>query len=215
MTDAARLIAVCRAPHAVLVPELGEATAIDKQLATGQITVGRLGLEGDVQADKKHHGGPDKALYAYAEHEAQAWARSLGRPVPPGLFGENLRVEGIETSEAVIGETWRIGTDVIVEATMPRTPCAKFAHRMGEPRWVRRFADAGLVGTYLRVRQAGTVQAGDEIAVLSRPQHGVTVASWFREPTAEAAERLRVAHDDGDVTLSEPVLTRISAVLGR
>lgn len=199
----------------MLVPELGEATAINKQPGTGPFTVGPLGLEGDVQADKKHHGGPDKALYAYAEHEAQEWAQRLGRPVPPGLFGENLRVDGVETSEAVIGETWRIGADVVVEATMPRTPCSKFAHRMGEPRWVRRFAETGLVGAYLRVRQTGTIRPGDEIVVLSRPLHGVTIASWFLDPTTEAAERLRGAHDDGDVTLSEPVLTRVSAVLGR
>ena len=209
MTEAT-LVAVCRAPRPVHVPSLGRETSIDKTATAEPVAVGLLGLEGDTQADKKHHGGPDKALYAYAEHEAEEWARRLGRPVPPGLFGENLRVAGVETSAAIIGETWRIGDDVVVEATMPRTPCATFADRMREPRWVRRFGEAGLVGTYLRVLQTGTVRAGDPIELVSRPEHGVTVASWFTEPTAVSASVLLDAHESGAVRLADHMVDKVT-----
>ncbi|PFG35383.1 MOSC domain-containing protein YiiM [Flavimobilis soli] len=211
----ATLVAVCRAPRTVYLPALGKETAIDKLPTTEAVAVGPLGLEGDTQADRKHHGGPDKALYAYAQHEAEEWARRLGRPVPPGLFGENLRVAGMETSAATIGQTWRIGEEVVVEATMPRTPCTKFAERMGEPRWVRRFAEAGLLGAYLRVVQPGTVRSGDPIETLSRPDHGVTVASWFANQTPDAARALLDAHESGAVRLADEMVERAAKVLAR
>lgn len=207
------LLAVCRATTFGPTPGRIGRTGIDKRPQTGVVPVGTLGIDGDVQADTKHHGGVDKALYAYAEHEAQAWAERLGRPVPAGLFGENLRVAGVETTAAVIGETWRIGADVVVEVTMPRTPCATFAHRMGEERWVRRFTDAGLVGAYLRVRAPGDVRAGDTIEVLDRPEHGVTVGAVFSGLGRDDAARLRRAHDDGVVDLTEPVLARVASAL--
>ena len=213
MSTPGLLLAVCRASAPSPTPGRIGSTGIVKLEVEGPVTAGALGLERDLQADTQHHGGVDKALYAYAEHEAQAWAAQLGRAVPPGLFGENLRVAGVGTTDAVIGETWRIGAEVVVEVTMPRTPCATFAHRMGEPRWVRRFTEAGLVGAYLRVREAGTLRAGDEIEVLERPAHGLTVGQVFRGLSPADARLLRRTHEDGTLTLAEPVLRGLAAIL--
>lgn len=211
----ARLLAVCRV-HALLDdPGPVGVTAIDKRPVDGPVAVGPLGLRGDVQADRRFHGGEEKALYAYADEEAAQWAAELGRDVPPGLFGENLRTVGLGTTTAVIGERWRIGATVEVEVTSPRIPCATFGRHLQEDRWVRRFSDAGLVGTYLRVVQTGTVQAGDEITVVDRPVHGVTVGRWFRERSPEDARLLLGAHIAGHVSLCDSMLDTVREVLAR
>jgi MOSC domain-containing protein YiiM len=136
-------------------------------------------------------------VYAYSQEDADWWAAELGESVPPGRFGENLRVAGIDASHAVIGEQWRIGTDVVLEVTCPRTPCRNFAQYMGQPRWVARFAAAGRLGTYLRVVSRGSIQSGDSVEVISRPDHGVTVADVFQGLSPEQHYRLSEAGEAG------------------
>ncbi|MBN9175936.1 MAG: MOSC domain-containing protein [Microbacterium sp.] len=180
-----RLVAVC-AVHALL-PDAGTIgiTAIDKRPVDGAVKVGPYGVYADVQADRKHHGGLDKALYAYAQEDAEWWAGELGREVPPGLFGENLRTEGLDVNAARVGEVWRIGDLLRVEVTMPRTPCQTFARRIGgaEARgWVKRFSDARRLGPYLKVVRSGRIAAGDEIVVEHRPEGAPTILDVYRAP---------------------------------
>lgn len=180
-----RLVAVC-AVHQ-LRPDSGSkgVTAIDKRPLDGAVRIGRYGVRGDVQASREHHGGLDKALYAYAAQDAAYWEEELGRPLPPGWFGENLRTEGIDVNASVIGEVWRLGESVEVQVTMPRTPCATFARWVGgadERGWVKRFARARRLGPYLRVLHGGRVAAGDAIEVLQRPQGAPTVLEMYRHP---------------------------------
>jgi MOSC domain-containing protein YiiM len=92
-----------------------------------------------------------------------------------GNFGENLTLNGIDASGAVIGEHWRAGT-VLLEVSEPRIPCAKLALRMGDPLFGKRFAKANRPGAYLRIVEEGDLAAGDEVEVLDRPDHGVTSA---------------------------------------
>lgn len=178
-------MAVC-AVHQ-LRPDAGTVgtTAIDKRAVDGSVRVGQYGVRADVQADRKNHGGLDKALYAYAQEDADHWAGELGRDLPPGWFGENLRVEGIDVNAALIGERWRIGSRVVVEVTMPRTPCQTFARWVGgedERGWVKRFSDARRLGSYLRVIEKGTVQAGDEVVVVHRPDGAPSILDIYRAP---------------------------------
>lgn len=157
-------------------------TAIDKQPVEGAVKVGKLGLYADVQADRKHHGGDDKAVYAYAAEDADWWAEQLGRDIPPGLFGENLRVAGLDVSNARVGERWRIGEKVLLEVTSPRTPCMTFARWMGEENngWVRRFSDARRLGAYLRVVTTGSVRADDNIEVIPAPAGAPTILDGYQ-----------------------------------
>ena len=110
----ATILAVCRVEQ--LLPDASSVgvTAIDKRPVDGRVKVRPLGLRADVQADRKHHGGLTKALYAYAQEDAEFWAAELGRPVPAGLFGENLRTSGLDVNGAEIGERWRIGDELVV-----------------------------------------------------------------------------------------------------
>jgi len=160
-------------------------TGIDKRAAEGRVKVTKYGLRGDVQADRKHHGGVDKALYAYAQADADYWSDQLGRELPPGWFGENLRIEGIDVNAARIGEQWQIGEQVIVEVTMPRTPCQTFARWVGgehERGWVRRFSDERRLGPYLRVVRTGSIRSGDEVVVIHVPDTTDTVLSVYTGP---------------------------------
>ncbi|MFC9336011.1 MOSC domain-containing protein [Arthrobacter sp. NPDC057009] len=211
----ATLLAVCRVHQ--LLPDEGSVgvTAIDKRPVDGPVKVHKLGLHGDVQASRIHHGGVDQALYAYSQADADYWVGELERELPPGIFGENLRVAGIETTGAVIGERWRIGLDVEVEVTSPRVPCATFQRRMDETQWVKRFTEAGRVGTYLRVIKTGSVQAGDHIHRLFVPKHGVTIGQWFSEPDMDAIEALRDAEADGEIRLQPEYHDRFEKMLRR
>lgn len=150
-------------------------TAIDKRPVTGPVQAGELGLDGDEQADKADHGGPDQALYAYAREDLDWWAAQLGRDLRDGIFGENITTAGLDVSNAVIGETWRFG-EVVVQVTSPRVPCGVFRNWMDEKGWIKTFRAAGRPGAYLRVCQTGRVAAGDPVEVLSRPPASYSIA---------------------------------------
>ena len=174
---AARVLSVNSGPEADLVIGGRPArSAIDKRPAGCPVEVGPLGLASDTVADKVNHGGLEQAVYAYGREDLDWWTEQLGRELRNGMFGENLTTSGIDVSAALIGETWRAGT-VLLQVTSPRIPCNTFKAWMGEePHWVKRFAAAGRPGAYLRVLTPGTVAAGDDLEVVSRPAVAVTVA---------------------------------------
>src|ERR1700691_2484224 len=101
--------------------------AIDKRRVAGRVFAGKLGLAGDEQADKDHHGGPGQAVYADAREDLDWWTEQTGREFGNGEFGENLTTSGLDVTGAFIGETWRLGYDVVVQVTAPRIPCQVFA----------------------------------------------------------------------------------------
>jgi MOSC domain-containing protein YiiM len=148
-------------------------TAIWKHPVEGRVAVRGVNLDGDEQADLSVHGGPDKAVYAYALEEVRLWERELGRDLGDAAFGQNLSTEGIDVSGAIIGERWRVGS-TLLEVAQPRQPCFKLGLRIGEAGFVKRFAQASRPGAYLRIVEQGDVGAGDSIEILSRPDHGVT-----------------------------------------
>ncbi len=162
----------------------GRRTAIQKDPVTGRVAVRSLGLDGDQVSNRKHHGGVDKAVYAFAREDLDLWGRELGRDLPDGFFGENLTTSGIDVNEAEIGERWLIGSAELEVAGI-RTPCQTFSswlrvNGLDNRGWARRFSEAARPGPYLRVVVEGEVAAGDEIRVVHRPGHGVTVSAMFR-----------------------------------
>jgi MOSC domain-containing protein YiiM len=155
------------------------------------------GLDGDQIFDLDNHGGDDQAVYAYAREDYEWWETELGRTLPSGLFGENLTTLGIDTAGAEIGETWQIGDTLVLQTTFGRIPCATFQAKMGEPRWVKRFAAANRSGVYLRVVTPGNVQTGDQVRVIDRPGHGVTIARGFHAWMHDPAELASYVELDG------------------
>jgi MOSC domain-containing protein YiiM len=151
-------------------------TAIWKSPAPGRVALRGVNFAGDDQADRRVHGGRDKAVYAYAQEDYDFWQTQDGIETMPGLFGENLTVEGIDLSDARVGERWSIGSAVL-EVTQPRLPCYKLGIRLADSLFPRRFAAALRMGAYLRVVGEGDVGAGDPIVVSHRSDHDATLRS--------------------------------------
>jgi MOSC domain-containing protein YiiM len=149
-------------------------TGIWKEPVEGPVRVAGVNLEGDDQADRRVHGGPDKAVYAYAIEDYHWWDDRLGAQLAPGTFGENLTVSGLDVAGSLIGERWRVGT-TLLEVSQPRLPCFKLGIRMGDPDFVDRFEEAQRFGAYLRIVEEGEVQAGEEVRIVSRPEHDFTI----------------------------------------
>lgn len=148
-------------------------TGIWKTPVEGRVAVRGVNLAGDDQADRTVHGGPDKAVYAYASEDTAWWEEQLGRPLGPGAFGENLTTRGLDLSSARIGDVWRVGT-TLLEVRQTRIPCFKLGLRMSDPRMVKAFANADRPGAYLGILEEGELGAGDVIEVVERPDHEVT-----------------------------------------
>lgn len=166
-------------------------SAIWKSPVAGRVRVRGVNLDGDDQADRKAHGGPDKAVYAYAIEDARWWEQELGRSLQYGEFGENLTTQEIEVNNALIGERWEIGT-AILEVSEPRIPCWRLGVRMNDQMFVRSFTEALRPGTYLRIIVEGNVSAGDEIHAIHRPDHDLTIRDVFRIYTRDRDEVARL-----------------------
>jgi MOSC domain-containing protein YiiM len=151
-------------------------TGIYKSPVAGPVTVRRLNLDGDRQADLTVHGGPDKAVYAYPTEHYEYWRQELpGVPLPWGAFGENLSVEGFKETNLHIGDVLRIGTAELV-VTQPRMPCFKLNVRFQKADMVKRFLRSGRNGFYLAVIKEGELEAGDPIELAPTRDQAVTVA---------------------------------------
>jgi MOSC domain-containing protein YiiM len=164
------------------------------------------GLVGDFIGDGKHHGGDEQAVYAFQREDLDEWQRRLGRELPNGFFGENLTTVGLEINDALIGERWQVGQEVVLQVTAPRIPCSTFRGWMGEKGWAKTFTAAGRPGAYLSVVVPGTVMTGDPIEVIQQPSHDVSIALVFRATTTERdlLPRLLAAEaylDDGTIEM--------------
>jgi MOSC domain-containing protein YiiM len=184
-------------------------TGIDKYPVAGPVQVGSAGLAGDRQFARSH-GGPDRAVYAYAEADREFWEAELGRTIQPGWFGENLDTRGLAVTDAEIGEQWRIGS-VLLQVQQPRTPCENLSTRVGIEDFHLRFNATGRVGAMLRVLEPGHLQVGDQVRVTSRPGHGVTIGRYLTDPEPQALRRLL----DSQLRLARPVGARVRRLLAK
>ena len=164
-------------------------TGIDKRAVDNAVRFENDGVAGDSVIDRKHHGGYDKAVYAYAREDADWWEGQIGRPLNNGSFGENLTTTGIDVNQSLIGERWRIGS-TILEVSEPRIPCRVFAGFWDRPTLIKDFTDARRSGAYLRIIEEGEITAGDSIEIIFRPEHGITVRDIF---DAKAGERGKIS----------------------
>jgi len=155
-------------------------SAIYKSPVEGPVGLSLSNLEGDEQANPAVHGGRDKAVYVYSRAHYPYWQEQLGRAeMEASQFGQNLTVDGLSDDDVKIGDRFQLGS-AIATVAQPRIPCSKLGKRMGDPTFPNIFLLTGRLGYYLYVEQPGTVQAGDEMALLQSADHDITVTSLWR-----------------------------------
>ena len=134
-------------------------TGINKLPQAGAVEVTKQGLKGDAICNRKHHGGPDQAVYCFSQTDYDWWAELLQQALPPGTFGENLTVTGQDSGPVCVGDRFRAGL-VELEVTSPRIPCNTLNRRMQNPRFGQAFREAARAGWYCRVLTPGLLAAG-------------------------------------------------------
>jgi len=157
-----------------------EHTGIFKFPVEKPVNVTRLGLEQDVIVSKKHHGGPDQAVYIYGGTDYQWWSKELQKEISPGMFGDNLTIGDLESAQFNVGDYLHIG-EVSLQVTAPRIPCETFAARMEDPQWVKKFRYAERPGLYCRVIKEGLVKAGDTVSMEKYTDETISVLEMFRD----------------------------------
>lgn len=196
----------------------GEPSAFIKLPVTGPVRINYSGLEGDEQADPRHHGGTDKALLHYSRDYYAIWRREQPRLdgilSVPGAFGENLSSRGLDERNVCIGDHFQLGT-AVVEVSQGRQPCWKLGHRFGDPAMVREVVKTGRCGWYYRVVSPGEVAPGDRISLLDRPHPEWPVADVFALLIAGRRDPVRIAALCTLPALSENWRARAAALHGR
>ena len=149
----------------------GQQSGIDKASYPAQVYVNPLGLAGDEQGDRRHHGGVEKAVHHYAFDHYATWNKDLpqfGRHFErPGTFGENFSSVGMTEASVCIGDVYMVGS-AMLEVSQARQPCWKLNVRTGVPDMAVRVQEGGKTGWYYRVLRSGWVQAGDSLVLLQR-----------------------------------------------
>ncbi len=157
-------------------------SGIDKHAAAGRLWLGREGLAGDAQGDRKHHGGPEKAVHHYAFEHYAAWREAIGpREVltRPGAFGENVSTTGLVEAQVAVGDVFRAG-GALLQVSQGRQPCWKLNLRFGVPDMALRVQESGRTGWYYRVLEEGFVAAGEELVLVDRISPEWTIERLWR-----------------------------------
>jgi MOSC domain-containing protein YiiM len=185
-------------------------SAIWKSPVAGPVHAGRLGLGGDSVSDTRVHGGPDQAVLMYAAAHYPRWEQELGRPMGPGDFGENLTVEGLDENTVCIGDLYQVGA-VRFQVSHPRQPCATLARRHQIPDMIAIVWQNGRSGWYLRVLVEGSVEAGQPVERLDRPNPEWTVRRAARAMLSRQQNRAEAAGLAGCEGLSDAWRERLLA----
>src|SRR2546426_2126848 len=167
-------------PREVVWKGMTVQTGIFKDPVDRPVTITKLNLAGDQQADLTVHGGAEKAVYAYPAEHYEYWREELPDVAFSwGKFGENLTTEGLGEDTLCIGDRLRVGSAVLT-VTQPRMPCYKLALRFDRDDMIKRFLTSRRSGFYFSVIEEAEVRAGSEVEILSRDPHRVTVVDIVR-----------------------------------
>ncbi len=181
-------------------------TGFYKESVVGPVNVGSTGIIGDHVADLSRHGGEDQALYLFSNEDCRWWTTQLGQDVGAGYFGENITIDGW-WSQPRIGDRIHF-SNLAIEISFPRIPCATLAARVGNARFLKSFLTASRPGLYARVLRAGSIAPGDVGQVEAAPSTNPTAESmfalWHKVP--RDPDRLKLA-------LAAPIARRARTVI--
>lgn len=177
-------------------------TGFFKAPVAGPVCLGRTNLVGDGQANRRVHGGADKAVLAYAASHYPLWRTELDLPdLPYGAFAENFTIAGQDEAHVCLGDVYAIGS-ARLEVSQPRQPCSNITHRWRVPGLTERVAATGRHGWYLRVLAEGEVVAGEPVVLLERPS-----PEWTIERATRAMQRRAVDRAEAAALVEVPALS--------
>ncbi|NKL76065.1 MOSC domain-containing protein [Rhizobium leguminosarum bv. viciae] len=200
-----KILALCTS-NPERLPGKSYRTGIFKHAVNGAVMIDAEGLVGDAICNRKHHGGVDQAVYVEGSLTLDWWGTELGQPYEPGTFGENMVISGLDNRDVAVGDRFTSG-DIILEVTACRIPCATFAARMADPKFVKRYTAAARPGIYCRVIQGGVAQAG--MPVDHRPFAGEKVTM----PELIKTFGRRLSEADRSRYLAAPIHYKLRALL--
>jgi MOSC domain-containing protein YiiM len=200
-----KILAVCLGAAETL-PGKKTKTGINKHAVSGAVMIDGEGLIGDAICNREHHGGRDQAVYVEGSLTLDWWAKELERSLEHGSFGENLVIEGLDNCAVAVGDKFIAG-DLVLEVTSARIPCATFATKMGDPKFVKRYMRAGRPGIYCRVLQGATVSAGAAVTYIPYTGSRVTM------PELMAMLGRQLSPEDRARYLTTPIHHRLRAFL--
>jgi MOSC domain-containing protein YiiM len=192
---------------ASVIPGKKARTGILKHAVQGAVIVDAAGLAGDAVCNRKHHGGPDQAVYGLGSEDLEAWAVELGYPFEAGLFGENLVIEPVDSRTIAVGDRFEMQS-VTLEVTSTRIPCSTLSLRMNDPGFARRFRAVGRPGFYCRVLRQGLLSPGE--AVSYRPYDGPRILM----PDMLSLSAKSLSDQDRARYRAAPISARVRALLG-
>ncbi|EIJ41064.1 hypothetical protein BegalDRAFT_0141 [Beggiatoa alba B18LD] len=184
------------------LPPEGQLTGIYKLPINNTIQINELGLIGDYQADKRVHGGAEKAIHHYAaENYAQLAAQypHEAQQFVAGSLGENLSSIGLHEHNVCIGDIYQLG-DCTLQVSQPRSPCWKINHKFGIEKLSLFIQEHNITGWYYRVLQAGKLNQGDSFKRISCPNPHLTIAYFWQnvlEHRPEISQLEAIAHAEG------------------
>lgn len=173
----------------------GVPSGIDKHPVTRPLRIGRNGIEGDEQGDRRHHGGPDKAIHHYPFEHYDDWRAAIGPHrllEQPGAFGENLSTMGMSEATVALGDVFRLGSATLA-VSQGRQPCFRLNLRFGRPDMARRVQESGRTGWYYRVLEEGVAAPGDELVLIDRPLAGWTLSRLLHTLYADTLDPSELA----------------------
>jgi MOSC domain-containing protein YiiM len=155
-------------------------TGINKRPLSSAVLIDAEGLVGDSICNRKYHGGPEQAVYVEGAVTLEWWGEQLGRPIPPGIFGENIVIDGLDNRDVCVGDRFVLSGGVVLEATSARIPCNTFSARMGDPKFAARYSAAARPGFYCRVIMPGAVAPGEEVEFHPFEGERITIPDMMR-----------------------------------
>lgn len=200
-----KILALCTG-NAERLPGKRYRTGIFKHAVNGAVIIDAEGLVGDAICNRKHHGGVDQAVYIEGSLALDWWSKELGQPYESGTFGENMVIEALDNRDVAVGDRF-ISGDLVLEVTACRIPCATFAARMADPKFVKRYTVAARPGIYCRVIRGGVVKAGMPV------DHQTFAGEKVTMPELMQTFGRRLSEMDRARYLAAPIHYRLRAML--
>lgn len=161
-------------PRTLITPEGKNFISAIAKEAANEAFLTFDGFQGDGIADKKHHGGPERAVCIYPFEHYARWEQEFSCIITEPILGENLSVTGMLEEEVYIGDIYRIG-EAVIQVTQGRIPCSTISKKTGLPKLMKRMIETGFTGYLCKVLEEGTVRHDSPVQLIGRDPHGISI----------------------------------------